>query len=234
MTPVECVGAINRKERFNLKRVLLLIVGVLLALAAWVVLDNIHNRRNADRAVRALLIGLENRYEETDRLLLEAQVAITELPEWQRKEIENKLQSALDAQFQKERMVSNERFAVSGLRTINLACITYHSTYGGFPRSLQDLAPPAAGSLPHPRAAGLIDEVLASGKKSGYIYSYEPFPASRGRIRKFKTRATVINWGKDGGINLHSDESGVIRRIRLNRPATESDPPISEEVDLSH
>ena len=68
------------------------------------------------------------------------------------------------------RMTANEASAVHSLRSLNTACATYASTYGiGYPASLADLGPAVTPTL---KAADLIDPVLASGIKSGYIFTY--------------------------------------------------------------
>src|SRR2546427_5344169 len=68
------------------------------------------------------------------------------------------------------RMTANEASAVHSLRSLNTACATYASTYGiGYPASLADLGPALTPTL---KAADLIDPVLASGIKSGYIFTY--------------------------------------------------------------
>ena len=61
----------------------------------------------------------------------------------------------------------NESSAVGSLRTINTGQITYRDTYGGFACSLGDLG----GEGGSARGAGLIDAVLASGVKSGYVFA---------------------------------------------------------------
>src|ERR1700737_2417401 len=72
----------------------------------------------------------------------------------------------------RSKMAANESSAVGSLRTLNTACISYSSTYGiGFPAALGNLAPSAAADS---TAADLIDGVLATGKKSGYGFTYTP------------------------------------------------------------
>src|SRR5579862_4900067 len=69
----------------------------------------------------------------------------------------------------RSKMAANEASAVGSLRTLNTACITYSTVYGGYPAALSNLGPatPATST-----SADLIDSVLASGTKSGYSFTY--------------------------------------------------------------
>src|SRR5262249_49650043 len=67
------------------------------------------------------------------------------------------------------KMTANEASAVGSLRALDTAAITYSTVYGGYPHNLSDLGP---GSPAVSTAADLVDSVLASGTKSGYMFSY--------------------------------------------------------------
>src|SRR5262245_50916594 len=69
----------------------------------------------------------------------------------------------------RSKMSANEASAVGSLRTLNTACITYSTLYGGYPPALGNLGP---GTPATSAAADLIDSVLSSGTKSGYIFTY--------------------------------------------------------------
>src|SRR5262245_28878582 len=71
----------------------------------------------------------------------------------------------------RSRMAANEASAVGSLRTINTSQVTFASTYGiGFAGSLAALGTPAGGCPGAvATAACLIDEVLTTGTKSGYL-----------------------------------------------------------------
>lgn len=113
------------------------------------------------------------------------------------------------------------------IRAIDTACITYSSTFDhGFPKHLKDLAPPAAGD-PDPLHAGLIDDVLASGDRLGYVYTYSVAEiGARGDPVKYTVTATRKDESSDG-MNFYSDESEVIRFTLEGRPATASDLPFT-------
>ena len=65
----------------------------------------------------------------------------------------------------------NESSAVASLRNLDSACEDYARLYGGYPKRLSDLGP---GSPANPTSANWIDAVLASGTKSGYVFTYVP------------------------------------------------------------
>src|SRR6202162_5470166 len=66
----------------------------------------------------------------------------------------------------RSKMAANEASAVGSLRAINTASVSYASTYEvGYPVALSDLSP---STLPTSTAADLVDEILATGIKSGY------------------------------------------------------------------
>src|SRR5258708_5376791 len=69
------------------------------------------------------------------------------------------------------RMAANEASAVGSLRTINTAAVTYASTYprSGYPASLKNLGTSCAATS---ASADLIDNVLASGTKSGSTFVF--------------------------------------------------------------
>lgn len=77
--------------------------------------------------------------------------------------------------FMRSRVAANQASAVSSLRTLNTAEVTYSSTFGGgYSTDMPSLAQPAPGGVATSTAAGLIDSVLAQGAKSGYTFVYSP------------------------------------------------------------
>jgi prepilin-type N-terminal cleavage/methylation domain-containing protein len=78
--------------------------------------------------------------------------------------------------FLNSRMAANESSAVSSLRTLNTAQISYNTTYAtvGFAANLTALAGTCTGSnIPTSSNACLIDSVLESGIKSGYSFTLQ-------------------------------------------------------------
>lgn len=124
----------------------------------------------------------------------------------------------------RSRMAANEASAVGSLRTINTASVNYSSTYEiGYPAALSDLAP---SSSPSSTAADLVDEVLATGIKSGYAFSYTPgAPAPGGQITTYSITATPIAPGTSGQRGFFTDQSLVIR-VNATGPASSTDLPL--------
>lgn len=110
-------------------------------------------------------------------------------------------------------MWASEASAVGNLRTLNIAEMTYASTYHfAFCQTLGYLAPPSGDATPSSTAAGLIDEVLVSGTKSGYSSTYSPGSTEPNtkQIRTYVIHASPIT--KSTGTHYFTDQSGVIRQ----------------------
>ena len=127
----------------------------------------------------------------------------------------------------RSRIAANQASAVGSLRTLNTAQVTYASTYNvGYSLTLSYLAPPAAGANPTSQAAGLVDEVLAGGTKSGYQFTYTPGPSdASGRIDTYTMTATPISTST-GTNSYYTDQSGVIRQ-NSTTTAGSTDSPIA-------
>jgi hypothetical protein len=110
------------------------------------------------------------------------------------------------------------------LRTLNMACITYSSTYSvGFPPALANLGPSAT---PDATAADLIDANLTSGTKSGYDFVYAAGAAdSAGIINTFTVNANPSVPGQSGARYFYTDGSGLITYAYGN-PAGNTDNPL--------
>ena len=105
---------------------------------------------------------------------------------------------------------ANEASAVGGLRTLNIAEVTYAATFPGhgFTCTLSDLGGMGGGSGPTERQAMLIDPRLASGKKNGYVFALsgcDGTPASKYSISAVPADPST------GTRVFCSDESSVIR-----------------------
>lgn len=127
----------------------------------------------------------------------------------------------------RSRIAANESSAVGQVRTINTAEITYASTYpkAGFSASLEALG----GSVPcnvTSTTACLIDQVLASGQKSGYRFTYEASDTDGDQVLDtYFVQAVPIQPGTTGVRSFCSDESGVIRST-TSEPCTKESPPL--------
>ena len=121
----------------------------------------------------------------------------------------------------KSRQAAYEASAVGSLRSINTAEVTYASTYNtGYSRTMDLLGP---GPTTGPSSAGLIDNVLASGVKSGYSFHYVSCPSppaadtgsmTNGACTIVITYQVVGNplGGVGYGNYYYTDASGVIRQ----------------------
>jgi type II secretory pathway pseudopilin PulG len=127
----------------------------------------------------------------------------------------------------RSRIAANQASAVGSLRTLNIAAVTYATTYDkGFPANLSALGPPLGGAAPDADGAGLIDQVLVSGTKSGYIFTYSPGEEDdQGRVKAYAIRADPLTPGATGQNHYFTDQTGVIRQ-QTDRPADDQSPPI--------
>jgi hypothetical protein len=132
-------------------------------------------------------------------------------------------------------ILDNQKSAVGSLRALNTAAITYAATYNaGYPPNLGVLAPPKTGSpnatmsdirkAANAQAADLIDDVLASGTKSGYRFTYATGKKSGGRTLTYTIHADPLTPGVTGTSHYYTDESGVIRVESENEASSDSLP----------
>lgn len=126
----------------------------------------------------------------------------------------------------RSRIAANEASAVGSIRTINTAEVTYASMYSkaGFSSSLEALggATPCNASSTN---ACLIDQVLASGMKSGYSFTYEAQDTDGDHVMDtYTVQAVPIKPGNTGMRSFCSDESGVIRSTTSETCTKESAP----------
>ena len=128
------------------------------------------------------------------------------------------------------RIAANEASAVSSLRTMNTACITYDSTYGTFPSAQSKLGPVAGGATPNSTTADLLDILLApasgSATKSGYTITYTAGTAdAQGNFNDYHTTAVPSVQNTTGVREFYSDQSGVIR-FSIGAAADQSSSPL--------
>jgi type IV pilus assembly protein PilA len=122
----------------------------------------------------------------------------------------------------RSKMSANEASAVATLRTLTTACISYSSTYGGYPPNLASLGPVAANTAPTSSSADLVDSVIAvdPAVKSGYTFTY----AFSGGTYTLTARPTTV--GVTGQRYFFTDPTGVIR-VNPAGAATVSSTPLS-------
>jgi type IV pilus assembly protein PilA len=108
------------------------------------------------------------------------------------------------------KMRANEASAVQSLRNISTAEIVYSTTYAiGYSTLLVHLS--GSGVAPDQNNAGLIDDVLASGTKSGYIIAYTPLTNDAlGHVSTYSLTADPIS-ATTGQRHFYTDQTCVIR-----------------------
>jgi type IV pilus assembly protein PilA len=122
------------------------------------------------------------------------------------------------------RIAANEASAVSSLRTLNTADITYNSTYGNYSPDLSSMGP-SNGNTPTSTDADLLDQVLApaggvtTSTKSGYTFSYTNGSGT------YTVTAQPVSLNQTGVRYFYTDPSGVIR-YNVGAAATSSSSPI--------
>jgi prepilin-type N-terminal cleavage/methylation domain-containing protein len=105
---------------------------------------------------------------------------------------------------------ANESSAAQNLRTITTAEVIYNTTYSGGFASLTSLG--GTGATASPTNAELIDPVLASGQKSGFIFSYTSLATDAlGNTTSFSVNADPVVPGYTGARHFYTDQSAVIR-----------------------
>jgi type IV pilus assembly protein PilA len=113
----------------------------------------------------------------------------------------------------RSRIAANQASAVESIRMINTAEVSYSTTFGvGYSSTLLELGPPAAGAPVSQTAAGLLDEVLATGQKSGYLFAYSPaLPDPNGHFNGYSVLGDPSQPGTSGTSFYFSDQTNVIR-----------------------
>jgi type IV pilus assembly protein PilA len=112
--------------------------------------------------------------------------------------------------YLRSRMQANEASAVSSLRMINTAAITYSSTYVnvGYPTNMADMGgvnPCSATST----SACLLDDSLAQGTKSGYALVWVGDGATPSVA--YSITGTPLVVGSSGQRMFCTDQTGLIR-----------------------
>jgi type II secretory pathway pseudopilin PulG len=127
----------------------------------------------------------------------------------------------------RSKMTANEASAIASLRAIDIACATYATGYSGYPPSLSVLGGEGTTANPTSTAAELIDNVLQTGVKTGYSFSFSPGSAdSGGYIDTYAITASPITPGVTGLRYFYTDQTDVIRASSTT-VATSASTPLS-------
>ena len=111
------------------------------------------------------------------------------------------------------RMQAQEMAAVRTLTTIHVAQTSYYSQFGKFAENLTQLGPPAGGAV-SANAADQISGDLASGQKSGYVFT---LAASK---EGYSIIAVPQVFGQTGRRTFFSDQTMAIRENWSSEPPT--------------
>jgi len=104
---------------------------------------------------------------------------------------------------------ANESSAISALKALTSAAITYRSSHSSYPVNLSALI---AESPPY------IDSVLAGGTKQGYNFNFT------GYAYTFEATANPVTFNRTGKRYFFVDESGVLRYNETNEATNSSSP----------
>ena len=128
----------------------------------------------------------------------------------------------------KSRIAANEASAVGSVRSINTAEVTYAATYPdtGFALALTNLGGSSTGTATS-ASAGLLDQVLSGGTKSGYKFTAVGTQGSGTTINTYYTVTAIpLTTGTTGQRSFYSDQSGVIRYNTAGNTPTSLDSPL--------
>jgi type IV pilus assembly protein PilA len=127
--------------------------------------------------------------------------------------------------FLRSRMRANEAASVASIRMIDTSAVTYSVSYpdAGLPAALTLLggADPCTAS---PATACLIDDALAQGTKSGYVFVWTGDGATPSV--SFTIASTPLAPGSSGQSTYCSDQTGVIHVDPLGAACTNASPAI--------
>jgi type IV pilus assembly protein PilA len=130
----------------------------------------------------------------------------------------------------RSKIAANQASAVGSLRTIISANLTYSSQFGsGFATTLDQLD--GFGGTAGCDHAMLIDHVLATGQRHGYVFTYSARPSSDAPAkgctepgaRGFTVNADPVNRNSTGMQSYFTDETGVIRVEKSGPASADSD-----------
>jgi type IV pilus assembly protein PilA len=116
------------------------------------------------------------------------------------------------------KIAANESSAVNAVRQISTAEISYHSSYPqvGYAADLASLGGSATGCTPGPASACVLDSVISSGNKTGYIFFAAGFaPGGTSTNTQFVASSAPVTFNKTGLRNFCiATDDGSVRAIK--------------------
>jgi hypothetical protein len=120
-------------------------------------------------------------------------------------------------------MAANENAARESLHAYNLALYEYWTIYETYPKSLANLG---SGDKAGVASADLIDPILASGRKSGYVFDYVPGELDfDGTTSTFNLTARPRLAGFTGHRIFSMDQTGAVHVLTNSTPVPSSATP---------
>jgi prepilin-type N-terminal cleavage/methylation domain-containing protein len=129
----------------------------------------------------------------------------------------------------RSRIAANQASCIESLRVLGTSEVTYSAIYGnGYSTTLAALGPVPPGGVATASTAGLIDNLLASGYKSGYEFTYSPTLLDiTGRYNGYTILANPQDPGVTGADYYYEDETHLIR-MNTTAPAGSTDSCVAE------
>jgi type IV pilus assembly protein PilA len=120
----------------------------------------------------------------------------------------------------KSQIPAHEASAIKSIQAISAAEMIYSSSHPelGFTSDLMTL-----GGTTQSGGEQIIDSNLASGRKSGYTFTYTPGEKVNGAVRSYTITAVPDQVGTTGQRRFFSDESGEVH-YNASGPADASSP----------
>ena len=111
------------------------------------------------------------------------------------------------------RIAANESSAASSVRRIATAEMAYNAAYPtvGYAPDLTSLGGPPTGCIPTSTAACMLDSVIASGTKSGYLLGAAGFSGSGGQNDSFVAASAPVSFNQTGVRNFCIISDGMLR-----------------------
>lgn len=136
----------------------------------------------------------------------------------------------------RSRIAANEASAVSTLRMLNNAEVTFALTFSsGYTENFTRLGPPPSGTQADVNRADLVDPILAGlgpgggatlFTKSGYTFEYTPIGGSTlGSVTSYQITSDPLIRGSSGQRSFFTNEPLLIR-FNASTAATVSDAPL--------
>jgi uncharacterized membrane protein len=137
------------------------------------------------------------------------------------------------------RMAANQSAAVGSLLRINTAAEIYAEAYGGYPPTLAALGPAKTGNSKacadaNDNTTCLLDENLASGRKSNYVFTYVAGPTdAAGKIHSYAVYANPTDTEVASQVFYFTDQTCVIR-FEKGKEANPQSPPFGRQGESAN